>query len=624
MLVLANSMLVLNDQAACEAHFESDQLAVPALSRVVCSVSSQLPCDLRTNTATYICGSAQFPTGEPSAAQLRLRGGGVVVEVHWTLASDASKALALYWVPGNGPAQRFHILEPGCMLQQRTYASHRWRLIDEQLQQVVREYTATHEPIQVIAITYVQPADLPQQATHGHGAHVPSRLSLPAIDSMPGRGTLYAVAGGASAGMYLDWDAAQTAGAYSAGVPSNKFKWNERNTARDSEVHKVPADCWWAAVQYLASHLAGVQQAEAQRLLDERAAAAEAARRAEEERREVERRAAAERGAAQRREMEERSEAERLARERALAAASVRREAEHLANTLLADLMCEVASDATERAWIEAAERARAAAEQRDAASRAEAARGSVADALLMELLLEDLLPGVAAEAVDDAQAAQLAVARLAAAHAMAEEQERHVARAAAAAAASTRVAAAAVAAVVAKYPRRDQPDGARSSDAKKRRRAKYRAKQRQREPEDAADPTAEAQGAVSATEGETCSAAAYDAKLREAALRERALVQQLAASQARTQAERKRARRDEKTVVQRVRQQERSNGKAASRKRKEQKKKARAMAVRKDDERVQKRKVPTGEALHSGERKHRRLASGGSGGGGGGTSSHA
>ena len=58
----ANSVLVLNDQAACEARFGRDRLAVPALSRVECSVSSQLPCDLRTNTATYICGSAQFPT----------------------------------------------------------------------------------------------------------------------------------------------------------------------------------------------------------------------------------------------------------------------------------------------------------------------------------------------------------------------------------------------------------------------------------------------------------------------------------------------------------------------------------------------------------------------------------
>jgi hypothetical protein len=74
----ANSVLVLNDQAACEAHFERDRLAVPALSRVECSVSSQLPCDLRTNTATYICGSAQSPT-ELSLKlddKIRLTGGG--------------------------------------------------------------------------------------------------------------------------------------------------------------------------------------------------------------------------------------------------------------------------------------------------------------------------------------------------------------------------------------------------------------------------------------------------------------------------------------------------------------------------------------------------------------------
>ena len=37
--------------------------------------------------------------------------------------------------------------------------------------------------------------------------------------------------------------------------------------------------------------------------------------------------------------------------------------------------------------------------------------------------------------------------------------------------------------------------------------------------------------------------------------------------------------------------------------------------AVRKADERERKRKTPTGEALHSGERKHRRLTGGGGGG---------
>ena len=79
--------------------------------------------------------------------------------------------------------------------------------------------------------------------------------------------------------------------------------------------------------------------------------------------------------------------------------------------------------------------------------------------------------------------------------------------------------------------------------------------------------------------------------------------------AEARVVAERKRARRDKKTVAQKARQAERSNAKAATRKRREKKKKAGWRAGRKDEERARKRKTPTGDALHSGERKHQRLA---------------
>ena len=78
----------------------------------------------------------------------------------------------------------------------------------------------------------------------------------------------------------------------------------------------------------------------------------------------------------------------------------------------------------------------------------------------------------------------------------------------------------------------RDQPDGARSSEAKKRRRAKHRAKQLQQGQEDTAADTL---SIACATEDETGRAVTYEGKLREAALREKALVQQLAAAQART-----------------------------------------------------------------------------------------
>ena len=69
--------------------------------------------------------------------------------------------------------------------------------------------------------------------------------------------------------------------------------------------------------------------------------------------------------------------------------------------------------------------------------------------------------------------------------------------------------------------------------------------------------------------------------------------------------------------MAQKARQAERSNSKAATRKRREKKKHAGWRAGRKDEERARKRKAPTGDALHSGERKHQRrvLMGGGRGG---------
>ena len=103
-------------------------------------------------------------------------------------------------------------------------------------------------------------------------------------------------------------------------------------------------------------------------------------------------------------------------------------------------------------------------------------------------------------------------------------------------------------------------------------------------------------------------------AALREAELREAALRKSLVASEARLQAERKRARRDKKTVAQRAKQAERSNGKASARKRKKKREIERKRAVRKDDDQQRKQKTHTGDALHSGARKHRRLVDRGGG----------
>ena len=154
----------------------------------------------------------------------------------------------------------------------------------------------------------------------------------------------------------------------------------------------------------------------------------------------------------------------------------------------------------------------------------------------------------------------------------------------------------------------RDQPKGARSKASKKRRYAKLKAKHPMRKQVTVGDRN---NGGAQGSEG-----GPYDvhALLREAELRTKALQQKLESSEALRKAERKRSRRDKKTVAHRARQAERSNGKAASRKRKAGRQAERKRAERKQDERVSKRKVPTGEPLHSGERKHRRLTDGNGG----------
>ena len=196
--------------------------------------------------------------------------------------------------------------------------------------------------------------------------------------------------------------------------------------------------------------------------------------------------------------------------------------------------------------------------------------------------------------------------ARVAAARQAAEQAE---AQEAAIKSASARVAAGAVAAVLARYPRRDQPKGARSQEAKRRRYAKLKAKKQQRLQSLAGTTTTME---VAAHPPPTEATAQVEATLRESQLREAALWQQL---QAKTAQVLSRARRDAKTTLLRGKQAERRNGKAAARKRKAGQQDAVRRAVRKADERERKRKTPTGEALHSGERKHRRLTGGGGGG---------
>ena len=82
---------------------------------------------------------------------------------------------------------------------------------------------------------------------------------------------------------------------------------------------------------------------------------------------------------------------------------------------------------------------------------------------------------------------------------------------------------------------------------------------------------------------------------------------------------ERRRSRREARTAAAHARQSERRSAKAAKRKRDVRTERGAAGATRRHIARVKKRKVPSGEALHTNERKHQRLlAAAGSTGGGG------
>ena len=79
------------------------------------------------------------------------------------------------------------------------------------------------------------------------------QLSLPRVDEMGGKGTLYAVAGGATPGLYLDYGLAQSAGAWSNGIPSSKFKYNVKNTSGGSvyKDRESSGGTLWASLPYI-------------------------------------------------------------------------------------------------------------------------------------------------------------------------------------------------------------------------------------------------------------------------------------------------------------------------------------------------------------------------------------
>ena len=178
---------------------------------------------------------------------------------------------------------------------------------------------------------------------------------------------------------------------------------------------------------------------------------------------------------------------------------------------------------------------------------------------------------------------------------------------------ASRRTTAAAVGAVLARYPRRDRPDHRRSAAEKRRRRL---VSARRAEAATATECDRHEEALREADGGDRAS---LEAELR----RERQLRKE---AEARAKQADKRVKRDVKTAITKTKAAERSNGKAAARKRKAGHAREVKQALGKERERERKRKQPTGEPLHTGELKHRRLVGeggGGGGGSGGGGSSH-
>ena len=440
----ANSVLVLNDQAACEAHFERDRLAVPALSRVECSVSSQLPCDLRTNTATYICGSAQSPTELSLKLDDKIRSTGGGGE--------------------RGPDQ----------ICDQWHATQRAEAVE----------LATDDE------TWANVLDLLECCEDGYfvtATWLATRLRCPTH--------------------------------------------NAEQLLREFEGLVLEPSAWaslrgWTVVKDLMdiSDLGDVQD-------------------------------------------------------------------------LVEDLLgcCEdgVCVTAT---WL---------------ASRLRLPTHS-AKYLLREfenIMLEPFATSLQGWTVRKGQrerycaffGAESAVETESQPIGAPEEQREELSAMASEAA----------------IPQRDQPKGARSQEARKRRWGKLKAKRRQRQMGGSLKGTGVEQDDMCLPLHEIAPGAeqATDLLLREASLREQALLQRAekaeqraTAAEQRATAVRNRSRREIQTAVQRAKQSERSNGKAAGRKRKEKHKAEGWRAARKEEERVRKRKVPTGEALHSGERKHQRL----------------
>ena len=166
----------------------------------------------------------------------------------------------------------------------------------------------------------------------------------------------------------------------------------------------------------------------------------------------------------------------------------------------------------------------------------------------------------------------------------------------------SARTAVAACAAVLARYPRRDQPKGARSAEAKRRRRKAHSTKQATRLQHSGDD------GAHCGSSSNGGAVAAAEARAVAAERRADAAEQRAAIGQTRAKLATKRAKRDVGAAGKRAVQAERSHGKAAKRKAIAAREWASAAAARKEARLELSGKRPAGEPLHSGDRKRQRL----------------